>query len=328
VSNLDEFVGDRAATWNELEQLVDAAGSSPAKLGPDGVRRLGSSYRAVAADLALARRRFPGDPVVVQLERLVQRGRHAVYHTTPKRQTFREFASHGYWRRIRERPALLLLSTLLVAVPTVLAGYWAWRDPGPASGLVPDQYQSVTQPRPAGQDLGESVDQQSGIAAEIFTNNIRVTFLAFAGGILFGLGTIYLLLYNGLLLGAVGGLAIGAGNGKAFFELVVAHGILEMSCIIISGVAGLRLAMAIIDPGYRPRMEALREEGRAAVELILGTMFWLVCAGLTEGFLTPAGKGLTVVLVVGIGWGLLFWGLVLWRGAPPPAAGVRGVLAL
>jgi uncharacterized membrane protein SpoIIM required for sporulation len=179
---------------------------------------------------------------------------------------------------------------------------------------VPGEYQSVVEPRTPGQDLGVSVDEQSNLAAQIFTNNIRVTFLAFAGGILFGAGTVFVLMYNGLLLGAIAGLAVNAGNGRAFFELVTAHGVLELSCIVVAGVAGLRLGSALVDPGHRERGAALRTEARAAVEIVLGTMVWLVVAGLVEGFLTPAGTGLPTVLVVGFGLGALFWGLVLWRG--------------
>ena len=320
MTNLDEFVRERTPTWTELEQLVDGSGNTPARLGPAGVLRLGTCYRAVAADLAFARRRFPSDPVVAQLERLTERGRHAVYNTTNTGNSFRSFVTRGYWRRVRERRALLVIAFVCTAFPTLLAGYWAWHDPGAASGLVPSAYQSVTQPRQPGEDLGVSVDDQSDLAARIFTNNIQVTFLAFAGGVLFGLGTLYLLIQNGILLGAVGGLAIGAGNGRAFFELVVAHGVLEMSCIIVSGAAGLRLASAIVDPGTRTRLDALRTEARAGVEIVLGTAVWLVVAGLVEGFLTPAGKGLTVVLIVGLGLGALYWGLVLVRGAPEPVA--------
>ena len=316
MTNLDEFVRERSPTWGELEQLVGDRGGSPRRLGADGVLRLGACYRAVAADLAFARRRFPADPVVARLERLTQRGRHAVYDTATPKYTVRAFVSHGYWRRVRERPALLVLAIACLALPTVLAGYWAWHDPGPAGGLVPSEYQSVTQPRPAGRDLGISLDDQSNLAAQIFTNNIQVTFLAFAGGILLGLGTIYVLIQNGIMLGAVAGLAIGAGNGRAFFELVVAHGVLELSCIAVGGVAGLRVASAIVDPGTRSRRDALRAEARAAVEIVLGTAVWLVVAGLVEGFLTPAGKGLMTVLIVGFGLGTIYWGLVMWRGAP------------
>jgi len=326
MTNLDEFVRERTPTWTELERLVEGGRNSPARLGSAGVLRLGSCYRAVAADLAFARRRFPSDPIVGRLERLTQRGRHAVYNTSGSRNTVLAFATRGYWRRVRERPALLVIAVVCLALPTLLSGYWAWRDPGAASGLAPSAYQSVTQPRPDGQDLGVSVDEQSDLAARIFTNNIQVSFLAFAGGILLGLGTLYLLIQNGIMLGAVAGLAIGAGNGRPFFELVVAHGVLELSCIVVSGAAGLRLASAIVDPGTRPRSDALRTEARAAVEIVLGTAVWLVVAGLVEGFLTPAGKGLAVVLVVGLGLGALYWGLVFWRGAPeqPTVRGAPG----
>ncbi|HET9730534.1 MAG TPA: stage II sporulation protein M, partial [Acidimicrobiia bacterium] len=124
----------------------------------------------------------------------------------------------------------------------------------------------------------------------------------------------WVLLTNGVLLGVVAGLAVGSGNGRAFFALTVAHGVLELSCIAVAGLAGLRIAAAIIDPGYRPRGEALRAEARAAVEIVLGTAAWLVVAGLIEGFLTPAGTGLTTVLIVGFSVGALYWGLVLTRG--------------
>jgi uncharacterized membrane protein SpoIIM required for sporulation len=319
MSNLDEFINDRSAGWQELEGLLAAAGNAPARLGADGVRRLGAGYRSVVADLALARRRFPADPVVRRLEGLAQRGRQAVYHTPPKTTTLRAFASRGYWRRIRERPGLLLVAIVCLTAPTLLAGYWAWRDPGPASGLVPTEYQGVTQPREPGRDLGHSVDEQSGLASTIFINNIRVAFFAFAGGMLLGLGTLYVLIFNGMLLGAVAGLAVGVGNGEVFFELVVPHGVLELSCIVIAGLAGLRIASAIIDPGTRERVPALREEAHAAVELVLGTAAWLVIAGLVEGFVTGTGTGLTTALVIGFGLGAIFWGLVWWRGGPQPS---------
>jgi uncharacterized membrane protein SpoIIM required for sporulation len=316
VFNLDQFVSERAPTWAELEQLVTRAGGRPSRLGADGVRRIGETYRATAADLAIARRRFPGDAVVARLEQLVARSRPVVYNAPTSRTGVVAFFTTRYWQRVRERKVMLLISFLCLAVPTLLGGYWAWRDPGPASGLVPGKYQAVTQPRTPGESLGLSLDEESALASQIFTNNITVTFVAFAGGLFFGVGTLWVLLQNGLILGVVGGLAIGSGNGRPFFELVTAHGVLELSCIIVAGAAGLRMGWALIDPGNRTRGEALRTEARAAVEIILGTMPWLVVAGLVEGFLTPSGTGLDAVLAVGFSLGLIYWGLVLWRGAP------------
>jgi uncharacterized membrane protein SpoIIM required for sporulation len=333
VFNLDQFVSERAPTWRELERLLADAGHRPSRLGADGVRRLGECYRATTADLALARRRFRGDAIVLQLERLVARSRSVVYNAPSSRPGVVSFFTTRYWQRIRERPGVLAVSFLCLVVPSLLGGYWAWRDPGPAGGLVPGKYQAVTQPRTAGEDLGLSVDEQSAMASEIFTNNITVTFFAFAGGILLGLGTLFVLLQNGLLLGVVAGLAINAGNGTPFFELVTAHGVLELSCIVVAGAAGLRMGWALIDPGNRARGEALRTEARAAVEIILGTIPWLVLAGLVEGFVTPAGTGIDAVVALGLSLGAIFWGLVLWRGTSDPdesteAKGrVKGALA-
>jgi uncharacterized membrane protein SpoIIM required for sporulation len=318
VTTREQFVAERSDGWEDLDQLMRRAGRRPSKLAPDEIRRLGTRYRAAAGDLALARRRFPGDPVVARLDALVGRARHLVYDSGPRRGSLREFVTSGFWRRVAERPGLLALSALLLFVSAALAAVWAWRDPGAAAGLVPAEFRSITEPRPAGQDLGLAVDQQAAFASAILTNNIRVAMLAFGGGLFVGVGTAFVLVFNGVLLGAVAGLAIGAGNGRPFFELVSAHGVLEMTCIVFAGAAGLRLGDAILHPGTRRRGEALREEARGAIEIFLGAAALLVLAGLVEGFVTPRGLGLGPVLVVGVGLGVAVWTLVLWRGRRSP----------
>ena len=320
MTSRDQFVADRSGSWDELEDLVRRAGRRPSRLPPTDVLRLGAQYRAAAGDLALARRRFPGDPVVARLDSLVARGRHAVYATAARRDSAVDWLLRGFWRRVAERPGLVVVAALLLLAPMVLAAYWGWQEPGDAAGLVPDGFRSITEPRAAGQDLGLAVDEQAAFASEIFTNNIRVTLLAFGGGLLLGVGAALVLVYNGVLIGAIAGLAIGAGNGRPFFELVTAHGVLELSCIVIAGAAGLRLGDAILHPGVRRRSVALREEARGAIETMLGVALLLVIAGLVEGFVTPAGLGLTTVLVVGLALGAALWGLVVWRGRAPTGA--------
>jgi uncharacterized membrane protein SpoIIM required for sporulation len=230
-----------------------------------------------------------------------------------------EFAMTGYWRRVRERPGLLLVSALLLFGPWVLSAVWAVRDPGAASGVVPSEYRSVTEPRERGTDLGLTTDEQAAFSSEIFTNNIRVTLVAFAGGIAAGLGTAVLLVYQGVLFGAITGLSIWAGNGEPFFELVSAHGVLELSCVVVASAAGLRMGWALVSPGHRRRGVALATEARIAVEIVLGTAPWLVLAGLVEGFLTPRGLGLTTAVVLGVALGAVYWALVVWWGRAPRA---------
>jgi uncharacterized membrane protein SpoIIM required for sporulation len=316
--NLERFLAVREPVWNELEQLATSSRGRAERLGPQGALRLGELYRMAAADLAVARRRWPTDPSVARLENLVGRARSLVYQSTSRRASLRSFFGSHYWRLTAERPIALLVAAALLFGPGLLAGAWSLQDPGAAGGLVPAQYRSVTEPRDAGADLGLSVEEQAAFSSAIFTNNIQVTFLAFAGGIAAGLGTALLLVYNGVLLGTVAGLSIQAGNGGALYQLVVAHGILELSCIVVGGAAGLRLGWALIEPGTRSRRAALASQARSAVLVVLGTMPWLVLAGLVEGFLTPAGTGTGVVTTVGFALGIVYWMLVVVRGSIVP----------
>jgi len=324
--NLDAFVRDRSEAWGRLDDLVRAARRRPESLGPQRVLQLGSLYRSAAADLALARGAFPGDPVVERLERIVNRARTLVYSTPARRVAFRQFVTHGYWRLVTERWLPLGVATVLLFGPACLAAAWALDDPGAAAGLVPTEYQSVTEPRTEGQDLGLSTAEQASFSSSILTNNIRVSLLAFAAGVLAGIGTAGVLVLNGVLLGVVAGLAVGAGNGAPFFELVAAHGVLELSCIVVAGGAGLRLGWSIVEPGTLTRGEALRREAAPALALVLGTAPWLVIAGIVEGFVTGSGTGLVGALVWGTALAVAYWTLVLVLGRPSRAAPVPSLV--
>jgi uncharacterized membrane protein SpoIIM required for sporulation len=310
--NLEAFLSEGTPVWDELELLIDRAGRRPERLGVDGVLELGHLYRAAVADLALARRSFPGDPVLERLEPLALRARQAIYGERTRRGSLREFFARDYWRDVRAERRLLAIALLAMFAPTFLAAAWAVHDPGAAIGLVPGAYRAAADPQV--RHLAGGLSTQGAFASSIYTHNIAVTFLTFAGGLLMGVGTLYLLAYNGLLLGTLAGLTIQAGTFSVFVRYIVPHGLLELSCISIAGVAGLRLARALIDPGLRPRGEALRADARGAVLMVLGTAPWLVLAGLTEGFITPRALPLGAALGVGLTLASLFWGLVLTRG--------------
>jgi uncharacterized membrane protein SpoIIM required for sporulation len=321
--NLDAFVREREPQWTELQALVDEAGRRPERLGPDRVRRMGALYRGAAADLAAARRRFPGEIAVTRLEHLVARARHVVYDAEGRRTSIRTFFGRTYWRRVRERRAVLAVSALLLFAPLALGALWGQRDPEAAARFVPGEYRAVLEPRTGGTDLGLSTDQSASASTSIFVNNIRVTLFAFAGGITLGLLTGYVLVFNGVLIGTLAGLAFHVGNGEPFTALVWPHGVLELSCIVVGGAAGLRMGWAVVSPGHRRRVVALQQEASAAAELALGTLPWLVLAGLIEGFVTPQGLPVGAAVVVGLVFGVLYWALVLLRGAPEPSAADR-----
>ena len=314
---LDRFVDEREAGWTGLRTLLDEAGTKPERLGPVQLRRLGALYRAAAADLAFARRAFPHDPVTRRLERLVIDGRQVVYSDGGPRRSLRAFFSHGYWRRVRERPWALGAALLMLFGPLVLAAVWAIDDPAAAIGVVPTEFQGAADP--GGGPGSLSGGDQAALSSQIFTNNIRVTFLAIAGGIFAGLGTAAVTIFNGGFIGAIVGLTIENGSSGELLRLILPHGVLELSCIAVAATAGLRIGWALVDPGTLTRGESLRREARPAMELVLGTMPWLVLAGLVEGFVT-GDLGLTGALLVGGGLGVLYWGLVIWRGGSEPGA--------
>jgi uncharacterized membrane protein SpoIIM required for sporulation len=327
--NLKTFAGEREGEWRELEALLGEARGRPERLGATAARRLGALYRSGAADLAFARRSFPGDPVVRRLEALVRAARPVVYaHARPRQESFVEFLTRGYWRRMLERPWPLLAAWALLIVPAVLAGIWGADDPGGALGVVPEQFLGASDPGGNG-ETGLGLADEARFSSEVMTNNVQVTFIAFAGGILACLGTAAIVLYNGLFLGAIAGIVWQAGDGALFVELVAPHGLLELSCISVGAAAGLRLGWAVVSPGPRRRRLVLAEEARRSVEILIGTVPWLVVAGLIEGFVTGSGLGLGGALAVGLGAAGLYWGLAFWRGREsPPAQTTARVLAL
>ncbi|HWK29397.1 MAG TPA: stage II sporulation protein M [Solirubrobacter sp.] len=319
----ERLAAERSAAWDELEALLARSGDRPERLGRSGVRRLGTLYRGAAADLAFARRAFGASaPLTRRLEGLVLRARAAVYARASRRGSVWRFMVRGYWERLAERPWLVLAAWALLLVPGVLGAVWGLVDAPSAAGLVPGDFQGAADPPAAGRDFDAAT--ASAFSAAVMTNNIQVTLVAFAGGIAFGALTVYALFFNGLLLGTIAGLAIGAGNGVAFLRLVSSHGPLEISCIVVGGVAGLRIGWALIRPGTLRRVTSLRREAVPAVELAAGTVPWLVLCGLLEGFAT--GPELPVWLQAGLGVVLfcVFWGLVWWRGG----AGHRTARAL
>ena len=310
--DVDRFARDRSKGWDELAALVREAGTRPQRLGAARLLRLGALYRAATADLSLARRQFGGSEVTRRLERLVTDARQCVYAAEPRRRSLRGFLVTGYWRRVRERPGLLLAALAMLFVPMVLAAVWAVDDPEAALGIVPAEFESAAEP--GGDAGGLSTGEEAAFSSSVYTNNIQVTFLIVAGGILLGLGSAAVTIFNGGFIGALLGLTIENGTSTELLRLVLPHGLLELTCIAVSCTAGLRIGWAIVDPGPLTRGTSLRRAARPAMEIVLGTMPWLVLAGLIEGFVSPRNLPLAAAAIVGVAAAGPYWTLVLVRG--------------
>jgi len=317
--NLSDFVATRSAAWDDFQGDLRRAGGRPERLGTEGALEFGRRYRAVTADLAYARRRFRGDPLVARLERLVSDGAQAMYGRRQRSSSPVQFMTTGYWRLIAERPGPLAAAAFTTIASIVLAALWGMHDPAAALGLVPKQFQPAAHAHL--HRLPGGATTLAATAGSIFINNIQVSFLVFAGGLLLGIGSLAVLAYNGLMVGALAGITLQAGNFDVFLRYVLPHGILELSCFTVAAAAGIRLGWALIDPGWLGRGEALRRQARPAVAMIIGTAPCLVLAGLTEGFVTPHALPLLGALAVGLALGGTYWGLIMLRGFK----GVRAV---
>jgi uncharacterized membrane protein SpoIIM required for sporulation len=309
---LERFIDQRASSWSALQSLVDQAKGKADRLEPDQLKELGLLYRKAAGDLAIARRRYPATTGTTRLDALVTAA-HALVYAKPKREDrISTFFTQRFWERVREGGVCLLLSVGLLVAAGVLGFIWSVVNPVASSGILPAGFHATTHPGQGGV-VGIAIPARTGLAFEIFTNNIEVAILALAGGFTLGLLTAYVLVTNGALIGVLAGLEWKAGAWEAFTRLVIPHGVLELSCIAVAGSAGFQITRALVDPGHRRRSVALQTIAPRLADTLLGVAACLVLAGLTEGIVTtwdlPIGGG----AAIGLGWGVLFWGLVIWR---------------
>jgi uncharacterized membrane protein SpoIIM required for sporulation len=307
--NASEFVKGREADWQRLEALINRRQA----LGPAEVRELGRLYRAVISDLALARRDFPGQRVTLFLNQLLTRAHGTIYRrdTSDLGQL-----AHYFTRQIpqtfRQTARFTLAATLLLFLPAVIGYYAAFARPQSADMFGLAEQRAILSEQQTWTDV--PVEERPYASTFIMSNNIRVAILAFGGGITFGAFTVYVLVTNGLILGAVMGLAAHYGMGEALWTFVIGHGVIELSIIIISGGAGLQLAWVLLNPGPYTRRDALTLAARRAVALAILAVPALVCAGLIEGFISPAPGPLLLHAAVGLGSGALLFAYLCFAG--------------
>lgn len=299
------LVRARAAEWVEYRRLTERASRRGLdRLSAGELERFAILYRATAADLARARTYGAGWPVVFSLEGWVGAGHNLLYrHTDRSWRGLVAWLRHGFPALVRARLGYVALAAALLFLPAFGVFATVRQDPGLAGDLLPHEMleRARTAPERASQG-GQYVDVPEVfmpvMSSSIIANNVQVTFLAFAGGILVGLGTGLILVMNGVFLGAVVALFHNEGAGGLLWEFVAAHGFIELTAICIAGGAGLLLGSGLVLPGRRRRADALAERARESVSLLAGTTLLLVLAGLLEGFVSPARIPATAKLVI------------------------------
>ena len=283
---LKTFLESRLGKWKRLEELTARVSRLRLKsLSGEEVREFGQLYRRTAADLAIAREEVSDQRLVNYLNYLVGRAHGAIYRSESSGfGVFVTFFRYEFPAVFRKTFRYTLTAFLVFILAAGFAAAACLLDEGFADRIAPGLRQKIAGHQNWTENINDANPRES---ASIQSNNITVTFYAFAGGVLAGIGTLMALAYNGLLLGMVMSLCI----RYRFWEVpifVSAHGVIELTAIFIAGGAGLLIGEALLMPGDLRRIDALVENGRLAIKLILGCIPMLLIAGLIEGFISPA----------------------------------------
>ncbi|MCE7984958.1 MAG: stage II sporulation protein M [Caldilinea sp. CFX5] len=305
--NVDTFLTERRPAWQQLESLLTQTKTDIRRLSPQELADLGRLYRAATSDLALAQRDFPNQRVTHYLNGLVSRAHAQIYQEEPlRRQALTQFYRRDFPLLYR---ALLPYTSLCFGVfliGALIAFFVTWRHPDTIYVFAGAGIEPLVEQVEAGKMWTEiAPTERSAASSFILTNNIRVMFLTFAGGITAGLLTFWVILNNGLTIGGIFGLLQAHGMSGNLAEFVVAHGFIELSVIFLAGGCGLYMGDALIRPGLRTRRTALIQRSRQSVQLILGCVPLLILAGVIEGFISPSGLPWPVKLAVGLLTGIL-----------------------
>jgi uncharacterized membrane protein SpoIIM required for sporulation len=329
-----QFETRQQARWDELEQALAALGqgrqgrkaaktSRAVDAAPLDPAHLAALYRAACEDLALARSRAYPVHLTARLEELTQRAHQVIYRRSDYGLArLKRLALVDFPQSVRAHWRYMLVSGLVFTLPLFLLGLATYFDPGLVLSVhdaeTARQFDHMYGPGngPLGRERG--ADSDWVMFGHYIKNNIGIAFTCFAGGVFVGLGSLFFLAFNGAAAGSVAGYLTARGHGEAFYSFVVTHGAFELTAIVIAGAAGLRLGQALLAPGRRTRLEALKLAASEAAVLIYGTIAMLLIAAGVEAFWSSARW---VSPAVKYGVGAACWALVIAylaaQGRPP-----------
>lgn len=320
---MNRFIDERKDNWQRLEGLLEMLrGSSLRGLSKTEVREFGELYRRAATDLAIARAETRDPKLVNYLNSLVIRAHGKIYRS--------EGEGVGIVRRffVREFPETFRANLGYMAVAGAVFFIFAIFG-FVASANDPDfthfvGLSGVTDLISSNNYWWLHINEANPVAAGfISSNNILVSFRAFAMGALLGVGAFYDIAFFGAHVGSVFGACLNL-NPPFAAELgsfVVAHGVIEISTVFFCGGAGMMIGYSIINPGDLTRTQALKKKGVEAIKIVIGSACFLLIAGFIEGFISPASLPAGVKIATGVLTGILMYGYLFLVGrSSEPAA--------
>jgi uncharacterized membrane protein SpoIIM required for sporulation len=310
--NIDQFVSERKKEWEQLDRIAGKIGPGQrSRLTREELWDLGRLYSAAVSDLSLLRSSpLAADPdniLISYLNGLVIRVHGTIYGKPHFRwASIGKFITEGFPQAFWDCRFYVGFSTAVVVLSGLAGFFLGLREPAFIELLVPEEIIETVE---KGSVWFKGLYAVAPMASTgLMTHNISVTFLTFAAGLTFGIGTVYLLAFNGLLLGTIAALCFTHNLSLEFWSFVIPHGSVELTAIFIAGGGGLILGHALIDPGPYRRAEYLTLRGRQAVSLVLGCVPLLAIAGIIEAFFSPAPLPPWLKIAVGA---MLFLGLVV-----------------
>ncbi len=322
--DIDAFIATNRHTWERLRNLSTQASRGVRRLDADELDELLVLYQSVSGHLSIAQTQYGDTGLISELTSVLALARGVIYRRrTQPVAAFRSFFTEAFPAAIWYLRRYVLVAALALLGPSLIVGIWlgnnetarnSTMDQTLAENIASTKFEEYYSSAPA-----------AAFQSQITTNNIQVSFMAFAFGVLLGLPTLYLLVTNGMNLGAVGAVMHHYGQGGKFWGLILPHGLLEISAIIIAGAAGLALAWSIISPGDRTRRDSLAEQGSRSIVVIMGLVLAFVTAGLIEAWITPSGLPTWARVGVGVIVAGLFWSYVLVLGRGAAWRGLTGI---
>lgn len=322
-----QFQARHEAEWTAFAQWLDARARPPRRAPPGAATDdagFAAAYRRLCQHYALAQRRGYSASLLAQLRELVHRGHVVLYRPPPPRwRRCIDFLAADFPRLVRRERATMAVSALLFFLPLVACALLLqWRPELVHTVFDAEQLAQLEQMYDPAREDGR-LGRESGSDLQMFGhyvfNNVGIGFRTFGSGLL-GIGPIFVLLFNGVVIGMVFGHLTAIGYGEPLWRFVIGHSGPELLGIVIAGGAGLRIGMALIAPGQRSRGRALVEDGRSGAALVLGVFVMLVFAAFVEAFWSSIGWMPNAVKFAS---GALLWLLIalwLWRGGRDRAA--------
>lgn len=285
----DQFVARRRESWRALERLLEA-GKELHRSSPADISLAASLYRSVCSDLMRARAEY-GSELVRYLDGLAARAHNLLYGT-------RAYRLSGIWdllarefpRTLRRRWRFFVLATVLFYVPMLFGIFGTLASAEFAQTIMPAQMLAgMEEMYQEGFDEGRDVQADSQMAGFYVLNNVGIAFRCFATGILFGVGSLFFAIYNGLVIGVGVGWVIRTGHGANIGTFVCGHGPFELTAIVIAVAAGLQMGWALVASEGRTRLGSLRAQAHELGHLIVGAGAMLLIAAFLEGYWSPSG---------------------------------------